>query len=46
MWIPPELKDPVCYHAPTRKSISYFGAVRLAEWARPNATLRRLCALI
>lgn len=31
MWIPPEIKDPVCQHAPTRKSISYFGAVRLHD---------------
>ena len=30
MWVPPEVKDPVCYHAPTRKSIS-FGAVRLGD---------------
>jgi transposase len=31
MWVPPEIKDPVCYHAPTRKSISFFGAVRLPD---------------
>jgi transposase len=31
MWIPPEVKDPVCLHAPTRKSVSYFGAVRLRD---------------
>lgn len=31
MWVPPEIKDPVCVHAPTRKSISYFGAVRLRD---------------
>jgi transposase len=31
MWVPPEIKDPVCIHAPTRKSISYFGAVRLRD---------------
>lgn len=31
MWIPPEVEDPVCLHAPTRKSISYFGAVRLRD---------------
>ena len=29
MWIPPEIKDPVPLHAPTRKSVGYFGAVRL-----------------
>jgi hypothetical protein len=28
MWIPPEIKDPVLLHAPTRKSVGYFGAVR------------------
>jgi transposase len=31
MWVPPEIADPVCLHAPTRKSISYFGAVRLRD---------------
>ncbi len=31
MWVAPEAKDPVCLHAPTRKSISYFGAVRLRD---------------
>jgi transposase len=31
MWVPPELSDPVCFHAPTRKSISFFGAVRLRD---------------
>lgn len=31
MWIPPEVQHPVCLHAPTRKSISYFGAVRLKD---------------
>ena len=31
MWVPPEVTDPVCRHAPTRKSISYFGAVRLRD---------------
>ena len=28
MWIPPEIKDPVLLHAPTHKSVGYFGAVR------------------
>jgi hypothetical protein len=32
MWIPPEIKDPVLLHAPTRKSVGHFGAV-LAGWA-------------
>jgi len=31
MWVPPEEKDPVVLHAPTRKSIAYFGAVRPAD---------------
>lgn len=31
MWIPPEIKDPVLLHAPTRKSVGYFGAVRLCD---------------
>ena len=31
MWIPPENVDPVLLHAPTRKSISVFGAVRIRD---------------
>ena len=31
MWVPPELKDPVVLHHPTRKSVGYFGAVRLRD---------------
>lgn len=31
MWIAPEQRDPVVRHAPTRKSIGYFGAVRLRD---------------
>ena len=31
MWIPPEVKDPIVLHHPTRKSVGYFGAVRLWE---------------
>ena len=31
MWVPPEDKDPVLLHHPTRKSIGYFGAVRLRD---------------
>ncbi len=30
MWVPPEIKDPVLQHAPTRKSVACFGAVNLA----------------
>jgi transposase len=29
MWVPPEDKDPILLHAPTRKSIACFGAVNL-----------------
>jgi transposase len=29
--VPPEIKDPVVYHHPTRKSVGYFGAVRLRD---------------
>jgi transposase len=28
MWVPPEDIDPVILHAPTRKSVAFFGAVR------------------
>ena len=31
MWVPPETKDPVLLHHPTRKSVGYFGAVRLRD---------------
>jgi transposase len=31
MWVPPEVKGPVLLHAPTRKSVGYFGAVRLRD---------------
>jgi len=31
MWVPPETRDPVLYHHPTRRSVGYFGAVRLRE---------------
>lgn len=31
MWIPPEVKDPILLHHPTRKSVGYFGAVRLRD---------------
>lgn len=29
MWVPPEDKDPILLHAPTRKSIALFGAVQI-----------------
>jgi len=31
MWIPPEDTDPIVLHAPTRKSIAVFGAVRIDD---------------
>jgi hypothetical protein len=31
MWIPPETRDPVLLHHPTRKSIGYWGAMRLRD---------------
>jgi hypothetical protein len=31
MWIAPETTDPVVLHQPTRKSVGYFGAVRLRD---------------
>jgi transposase len=31
MWVPPEEKDPVLWHHPTRKSVGYFGAIRLRD---------------
>ena len=31
MWVPPEVKDPLLLHHPTRKSVGYFGAVRLRD---------------
>jgi len=31
MWVPPEVKEPVLLHASTRKSVGYFGAVRLRD---------------
>ena len=29
MWVPPEIKDPILRHAPTRTSVACFGAVSL-----------------
>src|SRR5690606_23730629 len=28
MWVPPETRDPVLLHHPTRRGVGYFGAVR------------------
>jgi len=31
MWIPPECKHPVVLQHPTRKSVGYFGAIRMRD---------------
>jgi len=31
MWVRPEIKDPVLLHHPARRSVGYFGAVRLRD---------------
>lgn len=31
MWVPPEETDPILLHHPTRRSVGYFGAVRLRD---------------
>ena len=31
MWIPPECKNPVVLHYPTKKNVGYFGAMRLRD---------------
>ncbi len=31
MWVPPETKDPVLLHHPTRKGVGYFGAVNIKD---------------
>jgi transposase len=31
MWVPPEVKEPVLLHHPTRRSVGYFGAVRIRD---------------
>ena len=33
MWVPPEDIDPVIFHAPTRKSVAFFGAIRPTDGA-------------
>jgi transposase len=40
MWVPPEIKDPILLHAPTRKSVACFGAVSL----RTGKFIHSLCA--
>jgi transposase len=31
MWVPPETKDPIVLHHPTRMSVGYFAAVRIRD---------------
>jgi transposase len=31
MWVPKDVKDPIIHFHPTRKSVGYFGAVRLSD---------------
>jgi transposase len=31
MWVPPETRDPVVLHHPSRHQVGYFGAVRLRD---------------
>jgi transposase len=31
MWVPPENRDPIILHHPTRKSVGYFAAIRLRD---------------
>ncbi len=40
MWVPPEIKDPILLHAPTRKSVACFGAVSV----RTGKFIHSLCA--
>ena len=39
MWVPPEDVDPIVLHAPTRKSVAFFGAVCAGDgrWASQAA---------
>lgn len=45
MWVPPEIKDPVLLHAPTRKSVACFGAVSLSTGKFIRAMCERFDAL-
>jgi hypothetical protein len=41
MWVPPEIKDPILQHAPTRKSVACFGAVSLST----GQFVRMMCTI-
>jgi transposase len=45
MWVPPEVKDPVLIHAPTRKSVACFGAVSLSTGKFIHALCEKFDAL-
>ena len=45
MWVPPEIKDPVLFHAPTRKSVACFGAVSLVSGKFVRSMRERFDAL-
>lgn len=45
MWVPPEIKDPVLMHAPTRKSVACFGAVSLSTGKFVRAMCERFDAV-
>ena len=45
MWIPPETIDPILLHAPTRKNIAVFGAVRPADGKLVTQSAERFNAI-
>jgi transposase len=45
MWVPPEVKDPVLLHAPTRKSVACFGAVSLSSGKFVRSMCKKFDAL-
>lgn len=45
MWVPPEDVDPIVFHAPTRKSVGVFGAVRAEDGRLVTRKEERFCAM-
>jgi transposase len=41
MWVPPEIKDPILQHVPTRKSVACFGAVSVGS----GQFVRMMCTI-
>lgn len=41
MWVPPDIKDPILRHAPTRKSVACLGAVSLST----SKFVREMCGV-